>query len=71
MWGVGSMGSVGSIPGQGAKMPYASGPENQNINHRGKIVINSIKTLKMIYIKRKRKKEKGYSKASIGISGTC
>ena len=26
-----SAGSVGSIPGQGAKTPYASWPENQNI----------------------------------------
>ena len=25
---------VGSIPGQGAKIPYASGPKNQNTNQK-------------------------------------
>ena len=64
-------GGVGSIPGQGAKIPYASRPENQK-NHGGKIMKNLINTLKMIQIKKKKKKkEKDYSKASSGISGTC
>ena len=47
--GVGSRGGVGSIPGQGAKIPYASRPENQK-NHGGKIMTNLIKTLKMIHM---------------------
>ena len=50
-------GGVGSIPGQGAKIPYASRPENQK-NHGGKIMTNLIKTLKMIHIKKKKKKRK-------------
>ena len=39
-------GGVGSIPGQGAKVPHASRPKNQNIKQMF-IVTNSIKTLKM------------------------
>ena len=38
------------IPGWRAKIPYASWPENESIND---IVINSIKTLKMVHIKKK------------------
>ena len=26
--------SIGSMPGQGAKIPHASGPKNQNINQK-------------------------------------
>ena len=36
-------GSAGLIPGQGVKIPHASGPKNQNIN-RSNIVTKSIKT---------------------------
>ena len=46
-------GGAGSIPGQGAKITYASGPKNQNIKERSSIVTNSIKTLKMVHIKKK------------------
>ena len=48
-------GGVGSIPGQGAKIPHASWPKNQN---RSNIVTNSIKTLKMVHIKKKNLKKK-------------
>jgi len=34
---------VGLIPGWGTKIPYASGPETQNINNRSNIVTDSIK----------------------------
>ena len=40
---------VGSISGQGAKIPHASQPKNQNIKQNS--VTNSIKTLKMVHIK--------------------
>ena len=43
---------AGSIPGRRAKIPP---PRNQNIN-RNNIVTNSIKTLKMVHIKKKKKK---------------
>ena len=39
-------GGVGSIPGQGTKIPHTCKPKNQNIRNRNKIVTNSIKTLK-------------------------
>ena len=44
---------MGSIPGQGAKIPYASQPKNQNINNRSSTVTSSIKTLKLVHIKTK------------------
>ena len=47
-----SAGDAGSIPGWGAKLPHASGSKNQNIK-RSNIVTNSIKTLKMVHIKKK------------------
>ena len=48
-------GCVGSIPGRGAKIPHASRPKNQNIKKkkRSNIVTDSIKTLKMVHIKKK------------------
>jgi len=48
----------GSIPGLGAKILHASRSKNQNINIRSNIVTNSIKTLKMVYIKKNSKKKK-------------
>ena len=39
-------GDVSLIPDQGAKIPHAPGPKNQNINNRNNIVTNSINTLK-------------------------
>ena len=50
-------GGTESIPDLGAKIPHASEPKNQNINN---IVTNSIKNLKMVHIKKK-KKNAGYS----------
>ena len=46
-------GGVGLILGQGAKMPHASVPKNQNIKQ--KQCCNKLKTLKMIFIKTKQK----------------
>ena len=47
-------GGAGSIPGQRAKIPHASQPKNQNIKKktRSNIVMNLIKTLKMVHIKK-------------------
>ena len=39
------------IPGQGARMPH--GPKNQNIYRKSNVATNSIKTLKMVHIKKK------------------
>ena len=44
-------GGADSIPGRGAKIPHASRPRNQN---RSNIVTNSIKTLKMVHVKKKK-----------------
>ena len=46
---------AGSNPGWETKNPYASWPKNQNINRSG-IVTNSIKTFKMVHIKKKKSK---------------
>ena len=46
-----NVGSEGSIPDQGAKIPHALWPKNQNIKQKH-IVTNSIKTFKMVHIKR-------------------
>ena len=42
-------GGVGSIPGLGAKIPHALRPKN-----RSDIVTDSIKTLKLVHIKKKK-----------------
>ena len=47
-------GGEGLIPGQGAKIPHASWPKNQNIKNRSNVVTNSISTLKMVHIKKKK-----------------
>ena len=46
-------GSTGLIPGQGAKILRALWPKRQNIKIKSNMVTNSIKTLKMVHIKRK------------------
>ena len=43
---------VVSIPGQGTKIPHASWLKNPNIDNRSNIVTESIKTLKMVHIKK-------------------
>ena len=48
-------GGEGLIPGQGAKIPHASWPKNQNIKNRSNVVTNSISTLKMVHVKKKKK----------------
>ena len=45
-------GGVGSIPAREAKIPHASGPKTQNIEKRNNVVMNLIKTLKMVHIKK-------------------
>ena len=45
---------VGSIPGQGAKIPHASRPKTPKRENRSNIVTNSKKTLKMVHIKKKK-----------------
>ena len=44
-------GVMDSIPGQGAKIPHASQPKDQNIKNRSNVVTNSVKSLKMVHIK--------------------
>ena len=46
-----NVGCVSSVPSQGTKIPHGSWPKGQNIN-RSNIVPNSIKTLKMIHMKK-------------------
>ena len=47
----------GSIPGREAKIPHTSQSKKQSIlkKRRSDIVTNSIKTLKMVHIKKKKK----------------
>ena len=45
------------VPDQGAKIPYASRPKNQNINKISNIVTNSVKTLKTVHIKKRKLKK--------------
>ena len=54
-------GDVGSIPGQGAKIPHASGPKNQNIKQKQYCNKFNKKTLEMVHIKKslRRKKDMG------------
>ena len=40
-----------SIPGQADKIPHAKKPKHKNSNN---IITNSIKTLKMVYVKKKK-----------------
>ena len=51
-------GGMGSIPGGGPKMPHALGPKKPKTQNRSNIVTNSIKTLKMVHIKKKNLKKK-------------
>ena len=47
---------VSSIPGHGTNILHASGPKTKQNIKQGNIVINSIKTLKMVHIKKLIKK---------------
>ena len=52
-------GDVNLIPGGGAKIPHALHPkEPQNIKQKQYYITNAIKTLKMIYIKKKNLEKK-------------
>ena len=51
-------GVAGSISGQGAKIPHASRPKNQNVKQ--KQYCNKFdKDLKIVHIKKKKKKKRG------------
>ena len=50
-----SAGGVGLIPAQGSKTPTCLGPKKQNINNRSYVVTKSIKTFKMVHVKKKKK----------------
>ena len=50
-------GGASVIPGQGTKIPHASWPKAKTEN-RSNIVTNSIKTLKTVHIKKKKKQLK-------------
>ena len=46
---------AGSFPYGEAKIPHASQPKNQNINNKSNIITNSMKTLEMVSIQKKKK----------------
>ena len=48
-------GGAGSIPGRGGKILHASWPKNQNMKQK-QYLTNSIKTLKMVHVKKTKKK---------------
>ena len=49
---------VGSIPGQGAKIPHSSWPRKKKTYNRSNTVTNSIKTFLMVNVKKIFKKKK-------------
>ena len=68
--GPSNAGGVGSLPGQGAKIPHDWQPKNQNIKHRNNIVTNSIKALKMVHSKKKKKKKNLYKNGHAHFAGS-
>ena len=48
-----NVGDVGLIPGQEAEISHASSQNNQNVETVKNIVTNSLKSLKMVHIKKK------------------
>ena len=50
-------GGVGSVHGRGGKIPHALRTKSQNIKQKQYNVMNSIKTLKMVHIKKNLKKK--------------
>ena len=55
---------MGSIPGRGAVL-HALWRKNQSMKNRSNVVTNSIRTLKMIHIKKILKKKKRYMHPSV------
>ena len=47
-----NVGAVDLLPDWGTKIPHALQPENQNLINKSNIVTNSLKTLKMVHIKK-------------------
>ena len=71
-----SAGRVGPMPGQEAKIPQASWSKTQNISNRRSLVSSSIKTLKIVHIKKifkckKKKKERLRSVAAGATTDDC
>ena len=56
------------IPGWGLRSPVPHGHKKQNLNSRSNIVTNSVKTLKMVHIKKKKKKLKKKNNSWLGSS---
>ena len=52
-----NVGDARQMPRRGAKIPHVLGPKNQNTN-KSNIVTNSIKTSKMVHMKKKSLKKK-------------
>ena len=52
-----SAGGAGLIPGQGTKIPHASWSKYQNRNNRSNTVTNSLKTFKLVHVKKKKNKK--------------
>ena len=61
---------TGSIPGREAKIPHALGPKTKTEN-RSNIVTNSIKTLKIVHIKKKKKNKKNAINLATGRNDLC
>ena len=59
------------IPGWRAKIPHASWPQNQNINNKSNIITNSIKTLKVIHVRKKifKKRKKVIKGSNLSFEG--
>ena len=53
---------VGSIPGWGAKILYASWPKKQKHKTEAILLTNSIKTLKMVHIPQKKISKQSWEK---------
>ena len=69
-------GDAGLIPGEGAKIPHASGSKHQNIKKKKKQYCNKFnKDFKMVHIKKKKKKILNnntlviINKATLDVSG--
>jgi len=54
---------MGSIPGRGSRIPHASQPKNQNIKQKQYCKKNSIKTFKMVHIRKIKRIEVGRAEA--------
>ena len=58
----------GSFPGQGTKIPLPFSSQKTKTQNRNNIVTNSLKSLKMVHIQKKKKKLK---KKSLSADQSC